>query len=114
MVDMHHESEKRGIKPRNPFKIIIILEYIPFCKLQKRYPECEGREGVVTLSFSLPWLPPRPPNEESDSILPLPPRACRLLEKTKAACSAAKKPAGCAGAIYSSSTLEMCTHRHTY
>lgn len=47
---MHHESEKRRIGPRNAFKII--LEYIAFCMLQKRYSECGCRRGVATLSFS--------------------------------------------------------------
>lgn len=38
--------------------------------------------GFVTLSFSSLAFPT---NEEFDSISPLPPRACRLLEKAKAA-----------------------------
>lgn len=34
MVDMHYDSEKRGIRPKNAFKII--LDYIDFCALQKK------------------------------------------------------------------------------
>lgn len=80
MVDMHHDSEKRGIRPKNAFKII--LDYIDFCALQKKKKKCYSMWGFVTRSFSSLAFPT---NEEFDSISPLPPRACRLLEKAKAA-----------------------------
>lgn len=54
MVDMHHDSEKRGIRPKNAFKII--LNYIDFCALQKK-KKMLFHVGVRYSEFLFPGFP---------------------------------------------------------
>lgn len=109
MVDMHRESEKTRDKTQECIQNNLGIH--PFLHATETLFQVCVWGGCCYSEFFSPGFAP---NEEFDSISPLPPSACRLLGKAKAVCSAAKKPAGCAEAIYSSSTLEMCTHRHTY